>query len=200
LRNPLAPIRNSAKVLITRGLSDPTQKRSAEIIGRQVQHMARLLEDLLDVSRISRNRLQMRREWVELAPIIENAVEASRPAIDGANHVLTVDIPAEPIHLDADAVRLTQVVSNVLNNAAKYTEPPGRIQVEIRSERALRCLWQSSSKGRAVTGRESTPQGLPNKSMEQRKKITFKFFRATPRQHFMRRLRNSTETMSQRKR
>jgi PAS domain S-box-containing protein len=129
LRNPLAPIRNAASVLIRKDVPEKTLRWAAEIIGRQVQHMARLLEDLLDVSRISRNRLELRREWVDLGRVIESAVETSRPAIDAAGHELIVETPREPVYVDGDSVRLAQVFSNLLNNAAKYTERGGRITI-----------------------------------------------------------------------
>jgi PAS domain S-box-containing protein len=136
LRNPLAPIRNAANVLTRKDVPDKTLRWAAEIIGRQVQHMARLLEDLLDVSRISRNRLELRREWVELTRIIQSAVETSRPAIDAAGHELIVETLAQPVYVDADPVRLAQVFSNLLNNAAKYTERGGRITIAARADDA----------------------------------------------------------------
>jgi signal transduction histidine kinase len=129
LRNPLAPIGNAAKFLLRQNLPDATAQRSAEIIDRQVRHMARLLDDLLDVSRISRNSLQLRKERVELEAVIHSALEASRPIIESAQHDLTVVLPKRPIYLDGDPVRLAQVFANLLNNAAKYTEPGGRIGI-----------------------------------------------------------------------
>ena len=95
--------------------------------------MARLLEDLLDVSRISRNQLELRKERVELAAVVEAALETSRPVIEAGSHELTVTLPPEPIHLEADPVRLAQVFANLLNNAAKYTEEGGRIWLERRA-------------------------------------------------------------------
>ena len=91
--------------------------------------MARLLEDLLDVSRISRNKLELRQERVELAAVLEVALETSRPVIEAGGHELTVTLPPEPIHLHADPLRLAQVFANLLNNAAKYTEEGGRIRL-----------------------------------------------------------------------
>lgn len=133
LRNPLAPIRNASRVILVKGAEDPQLKWGAEVISRQVQYMSRLLDDLLDVSRISRNRLDLRKEWVDLAQLIVNAVETSRPAIDAHRHALSVSPPAEQVLIDADAVRVTQVIANLLNNAAKYTPDGGRI--ELRAER-----------------------------------------------------------------
>ena len=127
LRNPLAPIRNAATLLLRRSPMDPQLKWGAEIINRQVRHMSRLLEDLLDVSRISRNRLELRREWIDLSSAIASAVETSRPLIDEQRQALTVNLPAGPVYIDADPVRLAQVFSNLLNNAAKYTESGGHL-------------------------------------------------------------------------
>jgi CheY-like chemotaxis protein/two-component sensor histidine kinase len=106
---------------------------------RQLGQMVRLIDDLLDVSRISRNRLELRRETVELATVLRSAVETSRPLLEQSHHTLTLDIPAEPIPVDADVTRLAQVFSNLLNNAAKYTSPGGRIQlaVERRDDRVM---------------------------------------------------------------
>lgn len=129
LRNPLAPIRNAAAVLLEKNISPQILQSSAEIIDRQVRHMARLLDDLLDISRISRNRLELRKEPVELLRIIQNAVETSRPAIEKAEHKLIIEFPPHPITVDADAVRLAQVFSNLLNNAAHYTNRGGRIDI-----------------------------------------------------------------------
>ena len=133
LRNPLAPIRTSLALLrITTDGQTPTQV--CEIMERQVNHMVRLVDDLLEVSRITRGKIELRREAVDLATIIESAVETSRPLIDRARHELSVTLPEEAIILDADAVRLAQVFANLLNNAAKYTDPGGRISLSVRRE------------------------------------------------------------------
>jgi PAS domain S-box-containing protein len=129
LRNPLAPIRNAVQILKVKGPRHPELEWARDVLDRQAQLMARLLEDLLDVSRISRNRLELRRERVELVAVIEAALETSRPLIEAGHHEITVTLPAAPIHLDADPVRLAQVLANLLNNAAKYTERGGRIQL-----------------------------------------------------------------------
>jgi PAS domain S-box-containing protein len=127
LRNPLAPIRNAVKILIAKGPPVPELQWARGVIDRQVQIMARLLEDLLDVSRISRNTLELRSEQVDLGDLVEAAVETSRPVIDAGGHKLSVTLPPEPIRLDADPLRLEQVLANLLTNAAKYTEEGGRI-------------------------------------------------------------------------
>lgn len=129
LRNPLAPIRNAVQLLRVRGTSDPDSQWSREVIDRQVNQMVRLLDDLLDVSRVSYNKLQLRKELVELQSVVQNAVETSRPLIDAAGHELTVVLPTAPIPLIADPVRLAQIFSNLLNNAAKYTRPGGHIRL-----------------------------------------------------------------------
>ncbi len=133
LRNPLAPIRNALALL---GMDEDAANDTAwarEVIERQVQHMVRLVDDLLDVSRIMRGKISLRKEPVELATVISHAVETARPVLDALKHELFVSTPAEPIWLDADTVRLTQVIANLLNNAAKYTEQGGRIA--LSSER-----------------------------------------------------------------
>jgi PAS domain S-box-containing protein len=136
LRNPLAPIRHAVEILKTvpdggdDGVRDATLAR--DVIDRQVSQLTRLVDDLLDVSRISRNKLELRREPVELAAILESSVETSRPHVEQGGHRLTRVVPGEPIHLDADPVRLAQIFSNLLNNAAKYTPPGGHIRLEAR--------------------------------------------------------------------
>ncbi len=127
LRNPLAPIRNAVQYLSMAGLTEQDLKRGRDVITRQVAVMVRLIDDLLDVSRISRNKLDIRKERAALSTILENAVESSRPLIDECGHQLTVQIPPEPVELNADPVRLTQVFLNLLNNAAKYTKHGGHI-------------------------------------------------------------------------
>jgi len=134
LRNPLAPIRNAVQILRTKGSSDPDLLWSRDVIDRQVQHMARLLEDLLDVSRVSRNKIVLRKERVDLAGIVQNAVETSQPLIANGRHEMRVDLPEQAIALEGDPVRLAQVFSNLLNNAAKYTKAGGEIRLSARRE------------------------------------------------------------------
>ena len=126
LRNPLAPISNAVHLL-----RHPNGKRAAdrmvEMIERQVRQMVRLVNDLMDVSRITRGKIGMNKTGVDLADILASAIETSQPAIDGAQHAFTVSLPLEPLMLQADKVRLTQVFANLLNNAAKYTDRGGRI-------------------------------------------------------------------------
>jgi PAS domain S-box-containing protein len=127
LRNPLAPVRNALHLLQQAGNDGTAVEQARGVMERQVAQLARLVDDLLDVSRIARGKLELRRQRVELAVVVGNAVEASRPLIDQMGHELTVTLPPEPVYLDIDPVRVTQVLSNLLNNAAKYTDRGGRI-------------------------------------------------------------------------
>ena len=129
LRNPLAPIRNAVQILAL-AENDPRALRKArEILERQVRQMVRLVDDLLDVSRIGRGKIEIRRERVRLSEVVRTALEISRPQIEKAGHQLQVELPPSDLELDADPARLAQVLSNLLGNAAKYQEPGGRIQL-----------------------------------------------------------------------
>ena len=134
LRNPLAPIRNSLHLLRLSGELSPSLDPVREIMERQVDQMVRLIDDLLDVSRISHGKIELHREAVELATIVSTAVETARPLIDAAGHQLALSLPAEPMILDADPVRLVQIIGNLLSNAAKYTEPGGQIWLTAHRE------------------------------------------------------------------
>jgi signal transduction histidine kinase len=136
LRNPLAPITNSVQILKLKGPSDPELVWARDIVDRQVRHMARLLEDLLDVGRITSGKLRLRKGRVRLAAVIDAAMETSRPVVAAGRHELSVQLPQEAVWLDADAVRLAQVFSNLVNNAAKYTEPGGRIALSAEVQGA----------------------------------------------------------------
>ena len=131
LRNPLAPIRTGLAIM-KRDPASPTAAQAREIMERQLSHMVRLIDDLLDVSRITLGRLQLRKENVELRTVIEIAVEASKPAIEAGHHTLEVSLPEEKIWMYADPTRLSQTISNLLNNAAKYTPDRGRIELRAR--------------------------------------------------------------------
>jgi PAS domain S-box-containing protein len=134
LRNPLAPIRTGLHLLKIADRNSDMAEQTRAMMERQMNHLVRLVDDLLEVSRISRGRLDLRRERVALGAVLESAVETSRPLILAAGHELRVSLPPEPLLLDADAVRLAQVVSNLLNNAAKYTRSGGRIALTARRE------------------------------------------------------------------
>ena len=131
LRNPLAPIRAAVEVLRRPAAGGPEQDRARDIIDRQVRAMTRLIDDLMDVSRIRSGKIQLKRERVDLAAVVRAAVETSRPLIDDRGHTLTVELPPDPIPLDADPVRLAQALLNLLNNAAKYTERGGHIRLTV---------------------------------------------------------------------
>jgi len=129
LRNPLAPIRNGLQVLRLAGGDVDAVTQARAMMDRQLSHMVRLIDDLLDVSRISRNKMELRRERVLLADVIGSAVETARPQIEAGGHELTVALPPGPVFLEADLTRLAQVFSNLLTNSAKYTHTGGRIQL-----------------------------------------------------------------------
>ncbi len=132
LRNPLAPIRNAANVLHPGAHADPQQLAwCREVIDRQVAQMSRLLEDLLDVSRMTRGQFALRRQPLVLATVVEQAIEIAQPLIDANGHTLSVAMPTQPIGIEGDLTRLAQVFSNLLINAAKYTEPQGRIALAV---------------------------------------------------------------------
>jgi signal transduction histidine kinase/CheY-like chemotaxis protein len=132
LRNPLAPIRNSLHILRLAGSESGTAERVYEMMERQVNHMVRLVDDLMEVSRITSGKIELRKEQVELGAVVRSAVETSRPLIDAAHHQLAIRLPTEPLTLEGDPVRLAQVLSNLLNNAAKYTTEWGQIRMARR--------------------------------------------------------------------
>jgi PAS domain S-box-containing protein len=127
LRNPLAPLRNGLQVMRLASGDTNVVAKTRDMMDRQLSHMVRLIDDLLDVSRISSNKMELRRTRVLLADVVSSAVETVRPALEAAGHELTVSLPPEPVHLEADLTRLAQVFGNLLNNSAKYTERGGNI-------------------------------------------------------------------------
>src|SRR6187431_3547032 len=129
LRNPLAPIRNAVRILDSDAADDRQRKWGREVISRQVQRMSLLLDDLLDVSRITRGQLELKKDYVDLKTVVGDAVETARPLIDAKRHQLVVNLPAENVRLEADPLRLSQVIGNLLTNAAKYTDPEGHIEL-----------------------------------------------------------------------
>jgi signal transduction histidine kinase/response regulator RpfG family c-di-GMP phosphodiesterase len=133
LRNPMAPILNALHLLREEG-GDPAAEQAREVAERQIRHLARLVDDLLDVSRISSGKIHLRKGRVELGETVARAVETARPLFAARRHVLSVSLPDEPIPLEADATRLEQVLANLLNNAAKYTEPGGWVVIEALRE------------------------------------------------------------------
>jgi PAS domain S-box-containing protein len=134
LRNPLAPILTSVELLRLRGPDVPLLIRHREIIARQVGHMKRLLDDLLDAARVSQGKIQLRQEPLDVAAALQQAVEVSRPLIESKQHELSLTLPREPMQVQGDPTRLMQVFANLLNNAAKYTDPGGKIWIEAARE------------------------------------------------------------------
>ena len=134
LRNPLAPIRNALHILRLAGADEQTRERVIDTMERQTGNVIRLVDDLLELSRINEGRIELRKQRITLTSVLRGALEASAPLIEGSGHQLVVNQPNGPVLLNADPVRLTQVIANLLNNAAKYTERGGRIVMTARFE------------------------------------------------------------------
>lgn len=132
LRNPLAPMSNMLEVVKRADGDGEVLKRAHETLERQLGQMIRLVDDLLDMNRVTHDRLELRRSEVELSSVIEQAVEVARPLVDSAGHHFTVDLPEEPIYLNADRARLAQVFGNLLNNSCKYTKPGGTVSLRAK--------------------------------------------------------------------
>ena len=128
LRNPLSPLATSVEILRTR-TTDAQSARALDIMARQTRQLSRLVEDLLDVSRVRRGRIELRRTPLSLSQLLADAIEASRPLLEARRHEVVVEEARDPLHVHADAVRMAQIFSNLLHNAAKYTDPGGRIEV-----------------------------------------------------------------------
>jgi signal transduction histidine kinase/ActR/RegA family two-component response regulator len=134
LRNPLAPLSHALELIRHKVGSDPDTKPLIEILDRQLGHLVRLVDDLLDLSRIANGRIELRKELVDLSELMANVVEALRPVIEDRRHELVFLIPPQPLWIQADPMRIEQVFANLLNNAAKFTEPGGKIWFEAGSE------------------------------------------------------------------
>jgi CheY-like chemotaxis protein/nitrogen-specific signal transduction histidine kinase len=177
LRNPLAPIRQAAMISRSPNATVEQKGWSHAVITRQVNHMSILLDDLLDISRITRGTLELRKVRTSLANVIESAVETARPVIDAKRHRLQIELPREPVAMDADPLRLSQVLSNLLTNAAKYTDTEGEIRVigEVRgndvvirvidngvgiSAQALPDIFQMFSQEKSVRDRSDGGLGI----------------------------------------
>ena len=132
LRNPLAPLRNGLHLMRLAGADPQALERTRDMMDRQVAHMVRLIDDLLDVARISSGKVELRRERVSLQGVVDSAVETSAPLFEAGGHTLELHLPADSVPLYADPTRLAQVLGNLLNNAAKYTPPGGRIRLVAR--------------------------------------------------------------------
>src|SRR5918999_1418672 len=135
LRNPLAPIRNAAEVMRRIAPTDPGIIWARDVVERQVSHLAQLVDDLLDVSRITQGKISLKKEPVELGKVIQHSVETARTLLDAKRHHLAVHLPSSPIWVHGDFARLSQVVGNILNNAAKYTAEGGRIELSASADR-----------------------------------------------------------------
>jgi signal transduction histidine kinase/CheY-like chemotaxis protein len=145
LRNPLAPLRNALEVLRVAGGDEARSAAAHAIMERQLRQLVRLTDDLLDVSRITRNILELRRERIDLRAAVQSAVEATQPLADAAGHRVDVSLPVEPVWVDADFTRLAQAFGNVLNNAVKYTDRGGRIEVRLDAQAGTAMLWVTDS-------------------------------------------------------
>jgi signal transduction histidine kinase len=155
LRGPLAPVRNVVQILKLKATADDALAGLAGILERQVTDMSRLLEDVLDLSRVTVGKLRLELCPIELAPVIEHALEWSKPTITARQHRLSLSLPAHPVRVEGDAGRLAQVFSNLLTNAAKYTEPGGEISVSMKV-----------SQGSAVVSVRDTGRGLDEADMQ----------------------------------
>jgi PAS domain S-box-containing protein len=156
LRNPLAPIRNSVEVLRRLGSKDPLLSAAGDMIERQVKHLARLVDDLLDVSRVSRGKIQLRKEPHDLARAVHQGVETSRQRMEARRHALTLQLPEEPLYVEGDFTRLAQVVANLLDNAAKYTDEGGQVWLTLEADAEAAVLRVRD------TGRGIEPSALKN--------------------------------------
>ena len=138
LRNPLAPIRTAVQLLRLKELTEPQRRGARDVIERQVEHLVNLIDDLLDVSRITRGMITLQLEPVLLQAIVARAVETARPAIDAHRHSLVLDLPDELISVEGDKTRLVQVIANILHNAAKFMDPGGRIRLTRQARGSIR--------------------------------------------------------------
>jgi signal transduction histidine kinase len=134
LRNPLAPVRSGLELLRRAKKDTAVTDEVLTIVQRQVAHMVRLIDDLLDVSRIARGKLELRKRPTNIGDAVRNALETSKPLLAAARHDVSVDLPAAPLLVDGDLVRLSQVFANLLNNAARYTPDGGRVSITARAQ------------------------------------------------------------------
>jgi signal transduction histidine kinase/FixJ family two-component response regulator len=136
LRNPLAPIRNAVKIMKQRGSDDPDLCWARDVVDHQVRQMGQLVDELLEISRVTSGKVRLQKEPIDVGTIVAYAVETSRPPIEQQHHRLSIALPPGPVFVEADPIRMAQVLSNLLNNAAKYTEPGGQIRLGVSVEGA----------------------------------------------------------------
>ncbi len=159
LRNPLAPIRNAVQILRRLNGDEKAQRWANDVIERQLGQLVRLVDDLLDVSRITRGKVTLRTELLDTAAaVVAVAVETSRPLIDDRRHELTVELPPQPVWVSADPTRLAQVLANLLNNAAKYTEEGGRIAVAVERVVGDEAVFRGPRQRRSASVAEMLPR------------------------------------------
>jgi signal transduction histidine kinase/FixJ family two-component response regulator len=172
LRNPLAAIQGSIELMQRISIDDPQLQWARDVVARQNRHLTRLIEDLLDVSRITRGTLTLKKEPVELREVAQLAIETVRPLIDSRHHELTTVFPDFPLHVEGDAVRLSQVIGNLLTNAAKYTEERGHLRLAIERESAAdnlggQAIIRVTDDGRGIS-REAMPRLFEPSTHEER--------------------------------
>ena len=155
LRNPISPVRSAVEIMRLVGAKNPILTRQRDIIDRQTTHMARLLEDLLDVSRVTRGKIELKKQPLHLEDVLVHAVETARPLIESRHHELTIALPSDPLRIEADPDRLAQAIGNLLTNAAKYTGEGGRIWLESGREGGGAVIRVSD------TGAGIAPEMLP---------------------------------------
>jgi PAS domain S-box-containing protein len=165
LRNPLAPLSNGLHLMRLASTKPEMLEKTRQMMERQIQHMVHLVDDLLDVARISTGKVELRRRRIDLQEVVRTALETSASLIEAGGHRLTVELPSQPLPMDADPTRIAQVVSNLLNNAAKYTPEGGRIKLEVRVEG-----------DQAVLAVSDTGIGLPPEAIEK----VFEMFAQVP--------------------
>jgi signal transduction histidine kinase len=166
LRNPLAPIRNAVHILQHLMSADEQLRRPLDVINRQSRQLARLVDDLLDVSRITRGQINLRKQTLELAAVVAQAVETSRPLLEARHHRFEIHLPAEPIFVEADPTRLAQVILNLLNNAAKYTEEGGHIRLTVEQLPSPPTLLPAGKRGEKPTPLSPLGRGVGGEGNE----------------------------------
>jgi PAS domain S-box-containing protein len=149
LRNPLAPIRNAVSVMQLETLTSPAMRNCRDIIDRQLSHMTRLVDDLLDVGRLATGKIKLRKELLRVGEVVARSVETARPLIEARRHALSVELPEQPVYVNGDSTRVSQILQNLLVNAAKYTPDGGRIEVKVEAAAGF-AAFSVSDNGRGI--------------------------------------------------